>query len=100
MAKKGVVGAKTDENRVIGFHPMSLAIFSVALVLASGLLGSGLLRQFPRLGSGGSSPSPAPGEGSWSTGTNHPSPPWGELMTSEIWVERPEEYVAFQVNTN
>jgi hypothetical protein len=75
-----------------------LAFFSAALVLAGGLLAAGLMTwkiQKQDTGSGSRQVADSPG-----LATAQDEPPWGDLMTVEIEVERPEEYVASEINTN
>ncbi len=83
-----------DENFVARFTLTGLVVFSMALVLAGGLLAYGL--------SVISSPEFAAGKvfsfgqrGSDIAPTKTPS--WGELTTADITLEAPEEYLAFEL---
>ena len=101
MAKKNIGSTPSEGESMIRFHPLGLTLFAAVLVLAGGLLGSGLMN----LRSGASPPqSPQPvaaSEGFVESGLPPQTmPPWGELMTYTIWLERPEEYVAAEAQTN
>jgi hypothetical protein len=80
---------------VARFSLGGLVVFGLLLALAGGLLTAGLMTVYAkstfgkdlRLGTGAS-------------GTAEKSPPWGDLIESEIDVERPGEFAATEVNTN
>ena len=86
----------------IQLHLVGLVVFSVALVLSSALVTFGLIRSHSAGG----------GESSFRqlyTDTNFSGtvdvqttnvPPWGQLAIRDIDLEQPEEYVAYEINTN
>lgn len=86
----------------VRFTLVGLIVFSVSLVLAGGLLTSGVLsiraRNTP-LADRGLLPGETIVDQEGSSFTRE-TPPWGELLTSDIEVERPEEYAAYETKTN
>lgn len=90
---KHAAGGVTIQLNLIG-----LIIFSVALVAASALLTFGLVRH--------ASASNRDEAASTITNTEYSvtelkeMPPWGQLITRELDLEQPEEYVAYEVQTN
>lgn len=80
-------------SRTIQFNVWGLAGFSAVLILATGLLTWFLLTytgvgRFPVLDSRGRVKPPGD------------LPAWGELVTYDVDLEQPEEYVAFEIETN
>jgi hypothetical protein len=78
---------------VARFSLVSLVTFSVALVAAGGLLGYVLQRP---------AAAKTPSDGARASTTNPDAAPavipaWGELVTSDIELEAPEEYVAYEL---
>jgi hypothetical protein len=108
MARKETGKADSNGSVAIHFNLVGLIVFSVSLVLAGGLLalgglmtarahskttgnnGDDSLRQFA--GSADSSSSNARAA--------QPVPAWGELVANNITVERPDEYIGFEVKSN
>ena len=93
MAAKKYAEPKDSNGTLIQFTLSGLVIFSVSLVAVSAWLTYALTtRGFTR----GSAATP--------TATTADTPgvvgPWGELKTSNIQLERPKEYVAYEVMTN
>jgi len=81
----------------IRFSALGLAFFSATLVIATGLLTMALVKHRSQ---------PA-AEYSTARGTSAPNvthrgqlPAWGDLVTYDIDLEQPEEYVGFELNTN
>ena len=103
MAAKNIKKPDIGGSTFIQLNLLGLVIFSVSLVVASGLLTFGLITwrdrrealvaksppAFAQKTSGGS-------VARWQGET----PPWGELVTYNIELEKPDEYVAFESNTN
>ena len=81
----------------IRFNAVGLAVFIVSLVIASGLLTASLLnRQTEPV---------APPSKQVALSAPHAKPPgtipaWGELITDDIDLEQPEEYVGFELAAN
>lgn len=82
----------------IRFNALGLALFSAALVVAAGLLTATLLKHHPEPASQNSSDEMPP---------HHPdakpagiTPAWGELVTYDIDLEQPEEYIGFELANN
>lgn len=78
----------------VQFNLIGLVVFTVSLVMATGLLGFGFARSAYK------SDSPAV-----STATNQPTdhppadtPAWGELIAYDTQLERPEEYTALELS--
>lgn len=103
MTEKSFTGSKPNDKSIIQFSLKGLTVFSVSLFLASALLTYALASlHFNN----------SDVEGKMllfgkSKNTNQiadkpvtPLPPWGELLTYDINIERPEEYVPFEANTN
>ena len=96
MAKKEN-DLESDDKFVARFNLAGLVIFSMALVLAGGLLAYSL-----RMIS-----SPNPAERNLFHLDSHRAdtapaemPAWGELKTADITLEAPEEYIAFELKNN
>jgi len=98
MAKK-MDGPETRGTEMFVCRPLTLAVLCAVLVLAGGVLGSGLGRFLPGPAAKKAGPvsdrtdtpdTPAAGE----------IPPWGELVTTDLWIERPTEYLAWELETN
>ena len=101
MAGKKKIGNRPDAGVTIQLHLMGIVVFSASLVLASALVTYGLLKVHD--GGGGrnlpnSMPPPIPSERVEIEMTN--VPPWGQLTMRDIDLEQPEEYVAYEINTN
>jgi hypothetical protein len=82
----------------IRFNALGLALFSAALVITSGLLTATLLKNRSGLSLRNASPETAPL--SSDTKPHGTMPAWGELITYDIDLEQPEEYVGFELATN
>ncbi len=86
---------------VIQVNLLGVVIFSVALVIASGLLTFGLVEwrgKNPGVPAKSNASSTNNG-GSVAQWQGEP-PPWGDLVTRNIELEKPDEYVAYEANTN
>lgn len=93
----------TNAGRVtIQLHLVGLVVFSVALVLASALVTFGLIRS--RNADGGEGRFPRLHIDTNFSGTvdveTTTVPPWGQLTVRDIDLEQPEEYIAYEINTN
>src|SRR5207244_1862115 len=93
---------RNDGGIIIQFNLVGLILFTVSVVLAVGVLAYGLAHARAR-------PAPADQPGvvvaDPEVGTRpdippREIPPWGELLTSDIELEPPEEYLAFDVDKN
>ena len=103
MAIKNSKQPDRSGSTFIQLNLLGLVIFSVSLVVASGLLTFGLIswhdrRDAPIAQSRAVSAGKTSGGSvsSWQGET----PPWGDLVTYNIELEKPDEYVAFESNTN
>jgi hypothetical protein len=98
MAKK-IAGPQISGSTVIQFSLVGLVIFSISLVLASGFFAYWLAcRRSPADQVAQNDNTQAPGQTNViSTDKNSP---WGELNIRNIELERPEEYVAYEANSN
>jgi hypothetical protein len=86
---------------VIQFSLTGLAFFAATLIIATVLSTYGLHRLLARqAGSGVRGTDLSSGSGNPSSLAPADTPPWGELLLSEIRMERPEEYLAFDCSTN
>jgi hypothetical protein len=84
---------------VIQVNLLGLIVFSVALVAASGLLTYGLFgRQSKKEGE--SLKRVLDSTSASITQWQGETPPWGQLLTRNIELEKPDEYVAFETTTN
>jgi hypothetical protein len=100
MAKEKRKESEAQEGFHVRFNLLGLVVFSVSLILATGLLSLALEHPLDKLGSRlfahvvSASPSPAddspPAE----------VPPWGELIAQEVEIECPEEYLSSEASTN
>lgn len=96
VANKQNNTSMAERGGFIQFKPAGLALFSVVLIIVTGLLTAVLLRNF--------TPTPPPPLGTNVDTTRidtkplAETPPWGELLTHDIDLEQPEEYVAFELS--
>ncbi len=84
----------------IRFNLLGLSLFSAALILATGLLSLALERPLKQPTS---RPVPTVGPLAANSAKDVPPavvPPWGELLTEDVEIERPEEFLGLQTNTN
>jgi hypothetical protein len=100
MAKKHTGNPAAEGRRAISFNGTTLTFFSTALVLAGALAGSGLFASLPWTNGGKSRGADALTTNSPTAPESAETPPWGDLLKTDIWVERPEEYVAIEAQTN
>ena len=96
MGEKRMRVSRTSGGITIQLSLVGLVVACVALVAVVGLLAFSLLRSRP----------------DGNATTNRPAtlanpdvppaeiPPWGELIVNDIELEQPEEYVAFEIETN
>src|SRR5262245_43338638 len=97
MAKEKQQGLHGREGFHVQFNLLGLVVFSMSLVLATGLLEFALARPFNK------TPGPSTSASSSPSGPaiDRPPadiPPWGEFSAYDIELERPEEYAAFELN--
>jgi hypothetical protein len=97
MATKNSSKPSESVSGHIRFNALGLALFSAALVIATGLLTAALVKDGAVLPFGSST-------GNQKENSNikpHTSvPAWGELVTYDIDLEQPEEYIGFELATN
>jgi hypothetical protein len=100
MSKPKSKSPEVSGSTVVQFNLWGLVIFSISLVLASGIFAYALAK---RPGAAGKS-SPAGLALATGNSTNElPTadlPAWGDLIVRDIELERPEEYVAYEANSN
>jgi hypothetical protein len=99
MAKEKQKGLQGREGFHVQFNLLGLVVFSMSLVLATGLLGFALARPFNKTPGPAISAGPSPSKST----TDRPPPEvpaWGEFSAYDIELERPEEYVAFELSRN
>jgi hypothetical protein len=82
----------------IRFNALGLALFSAALIVATGSLTASLVKNRSQSSARNTSAEPAPR--SSEAGTLRAVPAWGELITYDIDLEQPEEYIGFELATN
>jgi len=102
MAAKKRNANHSDAGVTIQLHLLGIIVFSVSLVLASALVTYGFVKVHEASGGGRNSPKLYAVTNSIGTVetemTNVPS--WGQLTVHDIDLEQPEEYVAYEINTN
>lgn len=99
MNEKRMRNSRTRGVITIQLILVGLVVTCLALVVVVGLLAFSLLRSSPDGNAKGSQPDTL----SNSAATDIPPtdiPPWGEMIVSDIELEQPEEYVAFEIETN
>jgi hypothetical protein len=95
--KKNSTGASTGDRTVLQIDLRGAILLSLALIVASGLLTYGWLRS----GKGRDDRQAAPmfADKDLRPGQRpEETPPWGELITYDIRLEQPEEYLAFELD--
>jgi hypothetical protein len=102
MAEKKKNGNRSDAGVTIQLHLVGIVVFSVALVLASGLATYGFVKVHGA--AGGPNNLPRLYAATNSSGTVELEttnlPPWGQVIVRDIDLEQPEEYAAYEINTN
>jgi hypothetical protein len=100
MPAKKTSDGKNAGGVTIQLHLAGLVVFSVALVAAAALVTYGLVRSHD---SGGKTSPPIytdiSGDGSMEVEMTN-IPPSGQLTVRDIDLEQPDEYVAYEINTN
>jgi len=108
MVRKETGKAESNGGVAIHLSLVGLIVFSVSLVFAGGLLVLGGLmtaRSHSKTGSTNSSDNLLQFARSTNSSLDNappaqPVPAWGELLANNITVERPEEYIGFEVESN
>jgi hypothetical protein len=98
MAEKQIKSQRESGATVIRFSLAGLIVFSVSLVAVSAL-SAHLLINFP-LRTAGVNRIPNALVPISAAGLKADERPWGELVTYDIELERPEEYVAYEAGSN
>lgn len=89
----------SEEGFGIRFNLAGLVVFSVSLIFASGALVFALMRSL-NPSSGETLPAVVTKSGSISDVAPATIPAWGELITSDVQLENPEEYLATDFDTS
>ena len=91
--------ASSESAGFIQFKPAGLALFSISLIVVTGLLTALLMENYARPALP-KQPAAVTTPASSSADATPPGemPPWGELLTHDIDLEQPEEYVAFELS--
>lgn len=102
MAAKKRNGNHSDAGVTIQLHLLGIVVFSASLVLASALVTYGLLKVRGADGAGRNSSQLYAATNFYGTVDIETTnvPPWGQLTLRDIDLEQPEEYVAYEINTN
>ena len=90
---------QANGSTVIQFSLLGLVVFSISLILASGSVAYWAAGKHAP-GAVISQISYAPQPGVTNDATSDNTNPWGELSIRNIQLERPEEYVAYEANSN
>ena len=102
MSAKKRNGNHSNAGVTIQLHLLGIVVFSASLVLASALVTYGLLKVHKAGGAEN-------GSAMLHFTTNYYGivdikatnvPPWGQLVERDLDLEQPEEYVAYEINTN
>lgn len=83
----------------IRFNLIGLVVFSVSLIFASGTLVFALMRSLNH-DLGDARPAVVTKSGTSTDAAPATTPAWGELITSDVQLENPEEYLATDFDTN
>jgi hypothetical protein len=97
MAEKKRNESEPREHVRIQFNLFGLVIFSVSLIVAAGLLSFALAHPLDKVSSRIFSSFAAEKKDSTDLAPKE-TPAWGELMTYDVEMERPEEYAAMEIN--
>jgi hypothetical protein len=103
MTGKGASKADPRSGFIIQLNLTGLVIFSVSLMVAAALVTYGLVayRSKGDATAKGSHLVASPsGAGPGDDSPPQEMPPWGELKTDDVDLEQPEEYIAFEMDTN
>ncbi|MDB6109421.1 MAG: hypothetical protein JWR69_1171 [Pedosphaera sp.] len=103
MTGKGASKADPRSGFIIQVNLTGLVIFSLALVAAAALVTYGLVSHRSQGGTGAERTLSAASPSTPGSNDDTPPqeiPPWGELKTFDVDLEQPEEYIAFEMDTN
>lgn len=84
----------------IQLNLVGVVVFSLAIVLASGMVTYGLLRAGPPAAKNFTTPTTPDNNSEVRETKLSEVPPWGQLLTRDIDLQQPEEYVAYETVTN
>lgn len=98
MAEKKRNVSESREHVHVQFNLFGLVIFSVSLIVASGLVSFALARPLDKFSTRIISSFKSERNDSTDLAPKE-TPPWGELMTYDVEMERPEEYAAMEINS-
>ncbi len=97
VGRIGMASEKQKKTQPTGFHVRfnlpGLVLFTVSLVAVTGLLSFALARPAPKTGQA---------QGSLDLADDKPPqdlPPWGELVAYDTQMERPQEYMAWEIRS-
>lgn len=99
ISKAELAQVSVPEGFGIRFNLPGLVTFSVSLILASGVLVFTLLRLLPN-NPGPVTPALVNNSGADHTPAPTATPAWGELITYDVQLENPEEYLATDFDTS
>jgi hypothetical protein len=103
MTGKGLPKSHARSGFIVQLNLTGLVIFSVSLVVAAALVTYGLVVSRSNSGNGNDRPHLSASPSSSDQHNDVPPqevPPWGELKTFDVDLEQPEEYIAFEMDTN
>jgi hypothetical protein len=101
MGSKKIENKRTGGEVTIQLNLTGLIIFSVALILAAALVTYGLVEPRNRAGTGETAAQTSPNlDESMVVAEATNFPPCGQLVLRDLDLEQPEEYVAYEINTN
>src|SRR6516225_4347427 len=99
MARRRSDDPEANGGSAIRFSLVGLVIFSFSLVVSGGLLTLGgmmTVRAYSGRGPSDRAMAATLSDVANTTADSRQLPPWGELITRQISVERPEEYIGFE----
>jgi hypothetical protein len=94
--------SRAIDGTVIQFTLVGLVVFAVSLVFFACLLSLGLTRWLAGDDPRAEKPPVVSADDMVEAGSKPPGelPPWGELIAYDVDMDRPDEYLAFEINTN
>jgi hypothetical protein len=102
MAIKTKIENHSNAGVTIQLHLIGVVIFSLSLLLASGLLTYGFFKVHENGRREGSSANPHTFTNTFGIVETEMTniPPWGQLTVRDIDLEQPDEYIAYEIDTN
>lgn len=87
-----------EEGAILHVNLFGITVFSVSLIISSVLLTYAIVNS--RTHASTRHPDAKSAAAAVDIDANRETPPWGDLVTSDITLNAPEEYVSFNVSTN